>query len=913
MDFDFWNTQKDVDVKTTQLSVNSTSFNLPRNVSIIEAGIEAAGTQNSDFLLTDELNLVGYDSGDDFQHTDNSTIYERLMYLAQRAYEANPNLIVTVGNPWRVNTESLGLDIKELAARSKDPAQLYKDPLVNRHGLPFNVMTVLGQGRVLAMTAKTHLFNDERGYEKRYFPEWATSSPVISAMGGTFGTINISLTGDGQNVIPFGQPIIHIKDEQSEKRLNFAQQICEMKWVATEYDPMFENDDMYATLNPLPSYARQLGSKDGLVMAIANASPPKRGKILQHAHLAKLASQYAGVVYDTDGLGTSGSTFAQMGHRLIAKDDRLLHSGSRLDFLDSARSTSITQIKSAPKSTESKAHLVIERPLTDHFNAAGQKNSIFLASEPANQSSDWDKAQFAGRFEEEELRMFCLWTYDYMAKTKQNGVIQALSGGKDSAFNLTIAVLAMRTAIAQKGIEAVMEDFSHLSYKDDILSIAAEQGEEEATKALIKNFATGVTMPTNNSSKETRQAAKDLAEGLGVTFHEHNVQDLVNYYALLYAVKDVSKLSDRQRNKIQKEVSSYLNQGKDAVTEEKLEKQAAAIKKKFPQVVNLISAAKDSDGVAYENIQARARQVFIMMYANLEHKMALANPNLDEALNAYATFGGDLHSGTININAGEYKHDQINLMKHLQENGLHGVIEPLTFMGSTLDQVATAELQPRGKKGELVQTDEGAMEASSEQIKAFNGWMIQDKVNTEGGQRRLNVEEVYLAARGSDLFEEYTANQLYSTLRMRYAKWNGGPAQPKVYAGPIAPTTGNNVDKQVSLRTPNISAANRDELTLLGVKLMFKFGQDENAFWASDRKIFEELEYNALYNEKFIAAFEGALKQGSENLSYDVRSVYEKVKDNGPHQFFAETTKVKPKDNARMTQTLQNIGAAPTI
>ena len=498
-----------------------------------------------------------------------------------------------------------------------------------------------------------------------------------------------------------------------------------------------------------------------------------------------------------------------------------------------------------------------------------------------------------------------------MRKTKQNGIIQALSGGKDSAFNLTIAVLAMRTAIAQKGIEAVMEDFSHLSYKDEILAVAAESGQEEATKALIKRFATGVTMPTNNSSKETRQAAKDLAEGLGVTFHEHNVQDLVNYYALLYAVKDVTKLSDRQRNKIQKEVSNYLNQGKDSITEEKLEKQAAAIQKKFPQVVNLISAAKDSDGVAYENIQARARQVFIMMYANLEHKMALANPNLDEALNAYATFGGDLHSGTININAGEHKHDQVNLMNHLMNKGLYGVAEPMEFMRSTLEQVATAELQPRGKKGELLQTDETAMEASSEQIKAFNGWMLQESTATQGGFRRLNVEEVYLAARNDDLFEDYSANQLYSTLRMRYAKWNGGPAQPKVYAGPIAPTTGNNVDKQVSLRTPNISAANRDELTLLGVKLMFKFGQAEGAFWATDRKIFEELEYNALYNEDFIAAFEKALKEG-DGLAYNVQSVYEQVKDNGPHQFFATDLKVKPKENAQMAQKLQSISFAPS-
>ena len=182
MDFNFWNTQSDIELKTTQLSVNSTSFNLPRNISIIEEGIIAAGQNNSDLLLTDEMNMVGYDSGDDFQYSDNETIYDRLVYLAQRAQAANPNMLVTVGHPWRLNLDSLGLDLKNLAQLVTDPQQLYKDPIVNRHGLPFNVMSVLGQGRVLAMSAKTHLFSDERGHEKRYFPEWATSSPVIKAM-----------------------------------------------------------------------------------------------------------------------------------------------------------------------------------------------------------------------------------------------------------------------------------------------------------------------------------------------------------------------------------------------------------------------------------------------------------------------------------------------------------------------------------------------------------------------------------------------------------------------------------------------------------------------------------------------------------------------------------------------------------
>lgn len=906
MDFNFWNTQSDIELKTTQLSVNSTSFNLPRNISIIEEGIIAAGQNNSDLLLTDEMNMVGYDSGDDFQYSDNETIYDRLVYLAQRAQAANPNMLVTVGHPWRLNLDSLGLDLKDLAQLVTDPQQLYKDPIVNRHGLPFNVMSVLGQGRVLAMSAKTHLFSDERGHEKRYFPEWATSSPVIKAMAGTFGTVNVSLTGDGQNIVPFGQPIIHVKDPRSDARFNLAQSICEMKWVASQYDSQFDDDSHYGIFNPIPAYAKQLGSKDGLVMAVANASPYTREKILKHAHLAKLASEFAGIVYDTDGLGTSGSTFAQGGHRLVAKDGRLLHSGSRFDFTDGARSTSISKIKSAPIKTEAKAHVVIERSLTQHFNALGQDDMSFVSFEPAQQKSDWDKVNVKGRFDEEEIRMFALWTYDYARKTKQHGFVQALSGGKDSAFNMIIAVLGMRLALQQKGLTGVLDDFAHLPYKDEIAALAESEGDEKATAELFKRFYTGVTLPTTNSSKKTQKNAKDLAEGLGISFYSHNVQGLVDYYAMLYAVKDVTKLNGKQQHLLQKEISSYLNQSKDSVSEEKLAKQAEAIKKKYPVVEKLLTAAKDEDIVTYENIQARARQVFIMMYANAEFKMALANPNLDEALNSYATFGGDLHAGTININGGEYKLDEVALLNYLKDHGLSGVAAPMAFLAGTMDEVATAELQPRGKKGELLQTDEGAMEASSAQIKAFDRWMHKEQISTQGGVRRRNVEEVFMEALESPLFEGYSLNQLYSTTRMRYAKWNGGPAQPKVHASPVAPTTGNNVDKQRSMHTPNISAANRDELTLLGVKLMFKKAKTENVFWANDAQLFAEMEYNALYNEKFVNAFEDGIKR-STGLTYNVDALYEALKVNGPHQYFADCIKVKPKNGQSIDQSLSRL------
>ena len=105
------------------------------------------------------------------------------------------------------------------------------------------------------------------------------------------------------------------------------------------------------------------------------------------------------------------------------------------------------------------------------------------------------------------------------------------------------------------------------------------------------------------------------------------------------------------------------------------------------------------------------------------------------------------------------------------------------------------------------------------------------------------------------------------------------------------------------MHTPNISAAMRDELTLLGVKLLFKMGKDDGVFWANDSALFAEMEYNALYNEKFVNAFESGIKR-NEGLTFNIQALYNDLKTNGPNQYFDDVMKVKPKDPERIDNSM---------
>lgn len=231
-------------------------------------------------------------------------------------------------------------------------------------------------------------------------------------------------------------------------------------------------------------------------------------KIDKHVHLNSLASKYADVVIDTDGLGSSGSTFAQFGHRMVVQKGEVISYGRRMDFARVALTTSAISLTAAIDDTVSKSHAI----LTHIFNNQTDKSDGTLSYRDDPQHL-WDSPQNPNRHFEEVIRYTAFWLFDYMRKAAgSRGIMEALSGGADSAFNSVIVAVMVRMGITELGLEKFCEELN-IRHKETLLSIERENGTESATRVCIDEMLTAVYMGTNNSSEQTRNAAEFLVKG----------------------------------------------------------------------------------------------------------------------------------------------------------------------------------------------------------------------------------------------------------------------------------------------------------------------------------------------------------------------------------------------------------------
>ncbi|HYD18914.1 MAG TPA: nitrilase-related carbon-nitrogen hydrolase [Patescibacteria group bacterium] len=801
-------------LKIASASTNQTGGDWSRNLENIIKAIDKAVEDKADLLALEELGLTGYERGDDFQYSDNAKTRELLQIIADYAASKNPNLIISVGHPWYFADK----DLPEQEDRRKNP-------LYNRVNKQYDAQSFIAGGEVVAISAKSYLFNYERGYETRHFEEWsdAFANQYENKFGkGRDGTIFIELPGmtypDGTEVppkaIPFGSPVIQAGTD--ERFINLWHIICEMYWIGSRYDGSPNNDD-YARDNPLPQKARDF---DITVAVNPNASPPVANKIDKHYELSKLASQYAGVLVHTDGLGSSGSTFAQFGSRLMAQNGELISEGTRGTFADMAYTSQVVHVKPAVSKGHAPHGKIAHKFATDH--------SAPVQDGPA----PWEHGP--RREMEEELRNELLWLYDYMRKNKIQGVTQALSGGMDSAYNAAKVRMMVDLGVQELGFEGFMDSMKHLSYRHAALAAYQNGGVEAGIDAVMDHMLTSVYMGTDNSSQNTLNAAKTLVEGgmrkdgttfkgIGGKFEYRNVQRLVEVYAEIYSGVNPGKISDERDAEIRKELATILRTRKEDTTPEELERRIHVLKSTFEEVAgDVLSTANDKHSVAYENIQARLRQVLIMLFSNVENKIAIANPNLDEGRNSYATWGGDLHGGMISGNAHKDKQRQIDHMKLLHQFGLQDSVAPVEAFYWVLENRPSAELQPLSKDGKVTQFDEDQLGRSFRQMDMISHYMLNDRPLAQG-ERKNNPIEVFEKTKLHPFFDGDSIEVLHDRIRLSYEKWQH--AQFKIHGSPIAATYGKSIDHQSSLRTPNISAFHRPELAQLAIYALDQLAQ----------------------------------------------------------------------------------------
>jgi NAD+ synthase (glutamine-hydrolysing) len=191
----------------------------------------------------------------------------------------------------------------------------------------------------------------------------------------------------------------------------------------------------------------------------------------------------------------------------------------------------------------------------------------------------------------EFARAESLALFDYLRKSKARGFVLSLSGGADSSCCAVLVAEMVRSGIEELGLEAFCKSLFMAIPNDQHLTTNIQQ--------LITNkLLTTAYQGTKNSSVETFNAAKQLAESIGAVFESWLIDDEVNSYST-----------------------------------------------KIEQVL-VRQLTWETDDIALQNIQARTRSPIIWMLANIKQSILLTTSNRSEGDVGYATMDGDT-SGSL--------------------------------------------------------------------------------------------------------------------------------------------------------------------------------------------------------------------------------------------------------------------------
>lgn len=188
---------------------------------------------------------------------------------------------------------------------------------------------------------------------------------------------------------------------------------------------------------------------------------------------------------------------------------------------------------------------------------------------------------------EELAQATSLALYDYLRKSKAKGFVLSLSGGADSSMCAVLVAEMINRVSMQLGWARFCKN----------VGLNKSEIKESASIATNK-LLTCTYQATKNSSEETLESARKLAESIGAEFHHWSIQSEVDSYT----------------QKIEKALGRKTNW--------------------------------ETDDISLQNIQARARSPIIWMLANIKQAILLTTSNRSEGDVGYATMDGDT-SGSL--------------------------------------------------------------------------------------------------------------------------------------------------------------------------------------------------------------------------------------------------------------------------
>ncbi|MCC2547970.1 NAD(+) synthase [Hymenobacter sp. BT175] len=462
---------------------------------------------------------------------------------------------------------------------------------IRQNRITYNTAAVLRDGQILGFAAKQFLANDGVHYEPRFFSSWPA---------GQVGKVEWK----GEEW-PLGDMVF----EHNGVRFGF--EICEDAWRTDDLRPAARlRGRVDLIVNPSASHFA-MSKTDLRYKLVLNAS---RNFECTYLYANLLGNESGRIIYDGEIL------VARNGH-LLLRNQLMSFKEVDMEFVDVDFSTPLER---APEITP--------LPEPDEYRELNQALSLGL--------------------------------YDYLRKARSKGFVLSLSGGADSCMCAVAVAEMVRLGVAELGAEEFMRRAGSFT-EEEILRLSAPApeptaagpkdasleeptgGQQTVNQQLTRRLLTCAYQGTVNSSDDTFNSAKALADSLGAVFFNWGIDE---------------------------EVKSYVGKIEHALGR---------------------PLTWETDDLPLQNIQARVRAPGIWMVANVLNCLLITTSNRSEASVGYCTMDGDT-AGSISPIAGVDKDFVKKWLRWAQaELGYEG-LAPVNGLQPT------AELRPLEEK----QTDE---------------------------------------------------------------------------------------------------------------------------------------------------------------------------------------------------------------
>ena len=414
---------------------------------------------------------------------------------------------------------------------------------VRLHHYTYNTAAVLRDGEILGFAAKQFLANDGVHYETRFFVSWLAGQ-----------TTTVEHEGESW---PLGDLTFE------HKGVRFGFEICEDAWRPDDVRPACRlRGKVDLIVNPSASHFA-MSKTDVRYKLVLNSS---RNFECTYLYANLLGNEAGRTIYD--------------GEILVARNGHLLKRNQLLSFKEVDLEWVDVDFNEPLEVVEH----IVQLPEPDEYRELNQAMSLGL--------------------------------FDYLRKARSRGFVLSLSGGADSCFCAVAVAEMVRLGVAELGVEEFKRrSGAFAAAKTEVVQTgaggAAHQKTEVAPTApqlteqqqLVRQLLTCAYQGTVNSSDDTLNSARELADSLGARFFDWTIDD---------------------------EVSGYVGKIEHALGRELM---------------------WQTDDLALQNIQARVRAPGIWLLANVQNCLLITTSNRSEASVGYCTMDGDT-AGSISPIAG---------------------------------------------------------------------------------------------------------------------------------------------------------------------------------------------------------------------------------------------------------------------